>query len=142
VLKARDDTDLTERVFTVEEANEALEHVRPLAERMVEGRRVLARWSAEIEHLQQTIGGNGGDLSPQEVQELYDRAGREALEIGACVEAISRLGVQVKDLDQGLVDFPARLGDEDVLLCWHVGEDEIRYFHGTEEGFSGRRPLP
>lgn len=142
MLKSDDDTDLVERVFTVEEARAALAQVRPLANRMVEGRRSLAETTAQLEHLQQTIGGNGGDLSPQEVQELYDRAGREALEIAGCVEAISRLGVQVKDLDQGLVDFPARFGDEDVLLCWHVGEDEIRYWHGADEGRAGRKPLP
>jgi hypothetical protein len=134
-------TGLERRVFTVEEANEALAEVRPLAERMVEGRQALAKTTEELEHLHQTIGSNGGDLSPQEVQELYDRAGREALEVAGCVDAIGKLGVQVKDLDQGLVDFPARLDGEDVLLCWHVGEDEIRYWHGVDEGFAGRKPL-
>lgn len=136
-----DDTDLSERIFTVQEANEALAEVRPIAERMVEARRALAETTARIEAVQVKVAGNGGDLSPQEVQELYDRAGHEALEVAGCVEAITDLGVQVKDLDQGLVDFPARFGEEDVLLCWHVGEDEIRYWHGADEGFSGRKPL-
>ena len=136
-----DDTDLMERVFTVEEANEALAEVRPLAEQMVEGRRALARTTERLEALQIKVTGNGGDLSPRDIQELYDQAGHEALEVAGCVEAITELGAQVKDLDQGLVDFPARFGDEDVLLCWHVGEDEIRYWHGSDEGFASRRPL-
>ena len=48
----------------------------------------------------------------------------------------------MKDLDAGLVDFPARREGVDVLLCWRLGEDEVGYWHGLEEGFSGRKPLP
>ena len=51
------------------------------------------------------------------------------------------LGVLVKDLDRGLVDFPALRDGEEVLLCWQVGEGEIAYWHGLEEGFAGRKPL-
>ena len=51
-------------------------------------------------------------------------------------------GALVKDLDEGLVDFPAQREGEEVLLCWRLGEDEISFWHGLEEGFSGRRPLP
>jgi hypothetical protein len=59
------------------------------------------------------------------------------------VEWLQRLGVIVKDADRGLVDFPAlRENGEEVLLCWQVGEDEIAYWHGLEEGFAGRKPLP
>jgi hypothetical protein len=50
--------------------------------------------------------------------------------------------VLVKDIDVGLVDFPVRRGDETVLLCWKVGEDRIRFWHGLEEGYAGRKPLP
>jgi hypothetical protein len=58
------------------------------------------------------------------------------------VSLLEELGVQVKDLDRGLVDFPAlRSNGEEVLLCWQVGEDEIGFWHGLEEGFSGRKPL-
>jgi hypothetical protein len=59
------------------------------------------------------------------------------------VVQLERLGVIVKDADRGLVDFPAlRESGEEVLLCWQVGEDEIAYWHGLEEGFAGRKPLP
>ena len=47
----------------------------------------------------------------------------------------------MKDLDRGLLDFPARREGEEILLCWHVGEDEIRFWHGVDEGFAGRKPL-
>ena len=57
-------------------------------------------------------------------------------------ERLQRLGVLVKDLDRGLVDFPALREGEEVLLCWQVGEDEIAHWHGVDEGFAGRKPLP
>jgi hypothetical protein len=47
----------------------------------------------------------------------------------------------VKDLDTGLLDFPAILNDEEVYLCWRLGEDRIRFYHGIHEGFAGRKPL-
>jgi hypothetical protein len=54
---------------------------------------------------------------------------------------VSDLGGEVKDLDSGLVDFPGRRGDEDILLCWKLGEKRIGYWHTTESGFAGRRPI-
>ena len=57
-------------------------------------------------------------------------------------ERLERLGVLVKDLDRGLVDFPALRDGEEVLLCWQVGEDEVAFWHGVDEGFAGRKPLP
>ena len=48
----------------------------------------------------------------------------------------------MKDLDEGLVDFPAWRGDEEVLLCWRLGEDEVAFWHGADEGFAGRKSLP
>jgi hypothetical protein len=51
------------------------------------------------------------------------------------------VGAQIKSLEEGLLDFPALRGDEEVLLCWKLGEDEIAYWHGLEEGFAGRKPL-
>ena len=54
---------------------------------------------------------------------------------------INAIGVQVKDLDTGLLDFPCKVGDEIVLLCWKLGESSINYWHGMEEGFAGRKPI-
>jgi hypothetical protein len=54
---------------------------------------------------------------------------------------IEAIGVQVKDLDIGLLDFPCIVDDQIVLLCWKLGEENIQYWHGLEEGFSGRKPI-
>jgi hypothetical protein len=131
-----------DRVFTPEEANAALAEVRPLAERMVEARRRLAAATSKLEQLRLAVAGNGGGLSAPEVEVLEEAAREQALEVAHCIEGIAKIGAQIKDLDAGLLDFPARLEGEDVLLCWHLGENEIRYWHGIDEGFAGRKPLP
>ena len=58
-----------------------------------------------------------------------------------CVNQIHGLGAQVKDADEGLVDFPTLRDGEEVLLCWKLGEDEVAFWHGLEDGFAGRRPV-
>ena len=58
------------------------------------------------------------------------------------VDEINAAGAEVKDVDTGLIDFPALLNGETVLLCWQLGEDEIRFWHRAGDGFAGRRPLP
>jgi hypothetical protein len=67
---------------------------------------------------------------------------REARELAHAIDAVVELGVQVKDIDEGLVDFPALRRGETVLLCWKLGEDRVGFWHTIEEGFAGRRPLP
>jgi len=130
------------RYFTAEQANEALEEVRPLAERMVDHRRALGGLLGRRSELSGTIAGNGGDLDPGELARVEAEIGEQAKGVARCVNEIHGLGAQVKDADEGLVDFPALRGEEEVLLCWKVGEDAVAFWHGLEEGFSGRRPLP
>jgi hypothetical protein len=130
------------RIFTAAEANAALVELRPIVERMVQHRRNLTAAQSLQTELLMRIAGNGGDLQPGELREVAATMEREASAIGRCVERINAAGAQVKSLEEGLLDFPARWGDEDVLLCWKLGEDEIRYWHGLEEGFAGRKPLP
>ena len=130
------------RYFTPEEANALLDDVRPVAERLVAHRRAMAVMAARRARYVQRIAGNGGDFDPQEQRTLEEEVEREGEAVAACVAQLEELGVVVKDLDRGLVDFPALRGDEEVLLCWEVGEDEIAYWHGVDEGFAGRKPLP
>lgn len=130
------------RYFTAEEANEALADVRPLAEELVAHRGALREAEGRRAELTRRIAGNGGALDVRRVAALAAQVNREAEAVARCVARIQELGVLVKDLDRGLIDFPALRGDEEVLLCWEIGEDEVGYWHGLEEGFAGRRPLP
>ena len=129
------------RYFTVEEANEVLPAVRLLAERMVAHRRALASAQQRYGELLGHIAGNGGGIQPAELAAGQEAVEREAAGVARCVEGIEELGCLVKDLDQGLVDFLTSRDAEDVLLCWRLGEDEIAFWHGLEEGFAGRKPL-
>jgi hypothetical protein len=131
-----------ERYFTVDEANETLAEVRPLTEELVAHRRALVELQERQSAVTERIAGNGGNVDPSELQEAQDQVDEEVAGIARCVARIHELGALVKDLDQGLVDFPAKRGDEDVVLCWRLGEDEIEFWHGLDEGFSGRKPLP
>ena len=133
---------MAERHFTPEEANALLPEVRALTERMVAHRRSLAVATVRHARLAAKIAGNGGGVNAHEVDKLRTAVEAEANAVAACVEELQSLGVQVKDLDEGLVDFPARRGDEEVLLCWRLGEDEVGFWHGADEGFAGRKSLP
>jgi hypothetical protein len=129
------------RYFTLDEANDALEELRPLAEQMVEYRRELVEAQGRRATLGAQVGTNGGDLTPSDFAEADDELERAAASLALCIERIQAAGVLIKDLDQGLLDFPALREGEEILLCWHVGEDEIRYWHGIEEGFGGRKRI-
>jgi hypothetical protein len=132
------------RFFTQEEANAALALVRPLAERLVRRRRELVRVGSELGAVRSKVAGNGGSLDPEHVSRLQSAAERVSSELASLVEELDTLGVQVKDLDRGLVDFPAVHPEsgETVLLCWELGEEAVAYWHGLEDGYAGRKPLP
>ena len=130
------------RTFTPEEANDALAEVRPLAERMVAARQELAEAQRAQAELVAVIAGNGGGVDPGELARASKEVERLAGEIVAAVQQIQDLGAVVKDVDSGLVDFPAVHRGRDVLLCWRLGEDEVGHWHDLESGFAGRQELP
>jgi hypothetical protein len=133
---------MAQRYFTPSEANELLAEVRPLAESLVQHRQGMRLAAERRARLTARIAGNGGDLDPQEPGELDEQFQRESHAVTQAAERMERLGVLVKDLDTGLVDFPALHQGEEVLLCWQLGEDEVAHWHGVDEGFAGRKPLP
>ena len=129
------------RRFTPSEANEELREIRPLVEELVEHRREQRRVQAEREALAHRIAGNGGGIDSGTLAGLEEAERRERVEIARRVNAVHERGAIVKDLDTGLIDFPARLHGEEVLLCWRLGEEQVEHWHGLEEGFAGRKLL-
>ena len=129
--------------LTLEEARSALEGLRPVVAQMVAARRRLAAAARALDELRRAIRGNGG-VDPGSLAVAERERDERAAEVARCVEAIHEQGALVKDLDAGLVDFPTRhpATGETVLLCWRLGEDEIAHWHGLDEGFAGRKPLP
>ena len=129
------------RIFTPEEANAALADVRPLVEQMVEAKGALDNAQEQSDEAARSISGNGGGIPPAELAALHEQLEQRTTELAAIVDELHELGVQVKDLDSGLVDFPSFRDGQQVLLCWRLGEDEVAFWHGLDEGFAGRHPL-
>jgi hypothetical protein len=129
------------RYFTPEEANAALDELRPLAEEMVERRQELVMAQERRASLGAQVVTNGGDLTPSDFAEADEELEQAATELARVVERIQSEGVLIKDLDRGLLDFPALRDGEEILLCWQLGEDRVEFWHGVAEGFAGRKPL-
>ena len=134
---------MSDRLFTAEEAQELLDaRVRKMVEELVSER---CR-SRDLEHAWNAIviaiGSNGGNLRRSEVIDLRDRLQKLHESLRETLAELADLGIQVKDVDRGLIDFPAIVEGQDALLCWQLGEPRIAYWHTPEDGFAGRRPLP
>lgn len=126
------------KIFRLEEATALLPVIKPLLEQVTRRRRdyAIALLEAEVAR------GFGGASSEGRDPLVLQRDARELHEeIGARIEAIQRHGCVVKDLDLGLVDFPALRGGQLVNLCWKMDEPHIAHWHGVEEGFAARKPL-
>ena len=128
-------------MFTPAEANSALTEVRPVAERLVAVRKRMRELERTQRDLVTAIGGNGGGYAAGDLNEAQTELVGLADAAVACVDRLDELGVQVKDLDTGLLDFPAVRDGEEVELCWQVGEDAVAHWHGIGEGFAGRKPI-
>ena len=132
---------MPKRLFTPAEANTALGEVRPVAERLVAVRTRMRELVQTQGALVTAIGGNGGGYAASDLnaaQAELEKLNEEAL---AAAAELEQLGVVVKDLDLGLLDFPAEREGEEVELCWHVGEDTVEYWHRIGEGYAGRKPI-
>src|SRR5204862_2623054 len=129
-----------ERTYTPAEANAALAELRPVAKQMVVHRRALTEAQRRQAELVVTIAGNGGDLGPSDLSEAAEAIQREADGINDCLRVLDEAGVQVKSLEEGLLDFASERNGEAVFLCWKVGEERVAFWHGIDEGFAGRKP--
>jgi hypothetical protein len=131
-----------QKTFTFEQATKLLPVLRALLKRAMEGKQLIEAVENELQDLRHRILLSGG-LSVDIPAVAHRRAERDKAlqEIKDALAEIEAIGVQVKDLDIGLLDFPCVVEDEIVLLCWKYGEEKIGFWHGLEEGFRGRKPI-
>jgi len=135
--------DREEKKFNRREAEELLPRIGGLLQGAIQKKKQLEEVKEEFSRVQNRILLYGGILPPYRYlsEKRVERdALREALREN--VERIQRTGCVVKDLEAGLVDFPSVVDDEQVYLCWKLGEERIGYWHRMDEGFAGRKPLP
>ena len=138
--RAPDHTFVPDRIFTPDEANAALGAVRPLVEGWSTRSTRSTQRRSERDELGAADRRERRRDSADRARRLHDEAVETAAsELAAAIGQLqAELGVLVKDLDSGLVDFPSQRDGEEVLLCWRLGEDEVAFWHGLEDGFAGQ----
>jgi hypothetical protein len=129
------------RLFTPREANSALAEVRPIAERLVAVRARMRELAETQSENILAIGGNGVGYAASDLNAEQGGLEQLAEEAAEAVRELDALGVVVKDLDLGLLDFPGLREGDEVELCWQVGEDAVAYWHPLEAGYRGRKPI-
>jgi len=130
------------KTFTLDEAQSLLPVLESLLKRAIEGKREAEQVEQSLSETARRIYLSGGmrvDVAAiarqrAELESLVQRARESVAEIDA-------IGVQVKDLDSGLLDFPCRIDDQVVLLCWRLGEPAIEHWHTVDSGFKDRQPV-
>ena len=122
-----------ERHFSREEANALLPQLTALLSQLQEAKDELTDTEAH-EALSEAAPTNGGGEQGRQVGVAF-------LEVRRILETVERAGIVLRDIDRGLVDFPALMDGREVYLCWELGEDEVGYWHDLEGGYGGREPL-
>lgn len=130
------------RFFTLQEAQALLPQVEGLLQEAVAGKAQADEIGRDIERTTTRIAAAGGmEINPAKFARQKAARGEAVERVRRTLENIQEMGVLVKDLDVGLIDFPAMRGSEEVYLCWKLGEGPIAWWHRVEDGFAGRRPI-
>jgi hypothetical protein len=130
------------RLFTLTEAERTRKELEPVLIEAMDCRKKLSGLDAELSAVAARIMMMGGVLVPHEKLSLVRNEHTRLLQIlKSSLDQILETGCVIKDLDVGLLDFPSVIDNEEVYLCWKLGEDRIRFYHRQDEGFAGRKPL-
>ncbi len=122
------------RYFTLQEANETLNIIRPLMEEIQHIRRKIQRDQPDVWPAVVKSAGNGGNRALSTMVQDFEK-------LDALIHRIQEMDVLIKDVNLGLLDFPALKGGHEVYLCWQYGEGEIAFWHEVDAGFAGRQPI-
>ena len=133
---------MSDRTFTLEEAQSLLPVLESLLRSALKSKKLIEEVDAEMQATAHKVFLKGGTFL-NIVHLARRKAEREkALQrVKDAVAEVDATGVQVKDLDIGLLDFPCMVDGDVVLLCWKLGEKGITHYHGTNDGFAGRKPI-
>jgi len=130
------------KLFSLTEAERLRSQLEPVLIEAMELRRKLGELDEQLSAVAEKIQRSGGLLvNYEQTARVRLERNRQEESLRTALERIHSTGCIVKDLDVGLLDFPSRLNNEDVYLCWRLGEDRIRFYHRQDEGFAGRKPI-
>src|SRR5208282_2691679 len=133
---------MADKYFDRREAQELLKTLAPWLEEARDEKQKIEAFKNELTQVASRIMVMGGTFPP--LADLLRKKSENEKAAEHLVDVVNRIqdtGVLVKDLDAGLVDFPSLVDGEEIYLCWKLGEDQIAFWHGTSEGFAGRKPL-
>jgi hypothetical protein len=122
------------RLFTLEQANRMLADLRPVVAEVISARARLLDLQPSLAPVLEKLLGNGGSRLTAELLDTFER-------LRSAVGAIEAMGVLIKDLETGLIDFPSERAGDVVFLCWRYGEGAVAHWHPIDAGFAGRQPL-
>jgi len=133
---------MSTRTFTLDEAQDLLPVLESLLRTSIEGKKVMESVDAEFQAIAHKVFMNGG-MSLNVAHFARRKAEREKAiqRVKDAMAEIDAIGVQIKDLDIGLLDFPCEVDGQVILLCWKLGESAITHWHSVSEGFAGRKPV-
>jgi hypothetical protein len=130
------------KIFNFDEAQSLLPVLESLLKRAMEEKRSAEKVESDLSGLAQRIYLSGGmRVNSASVAQQRNEMEAHLKRVRETIAEIDAIGVQVKDLDSGLLDFPFRLDEEIVLLCWRMGEPAIEHWHSVEAGYQGRQPV-
>ena len=133
---------MADKYFNRSEAQELLPVITRELEQVRRGKQTIDQLEQELAQAAARIMMLGGSIpNHEELTKKRAEGLRLAAQLKQAIERIQAIGCVVKDLDEGLVDFPTLRDGQEVYLCWKLGEEHIAYWHGLEEGFAGRKPL-
>ena len=128
------------RFFNLVEAERLLPEVERLIRSLIASKQEYEETDSQLNRIAQRIALSGGMIPPRDEAELLRRRkDAAARSLKTAFERVQEIGCQIKDLDTGLVDFPTLYRGREVYLCWRMDEDDIDFWHGTDEGFAGRK---
>ena len=129
------------RLFTLDEANQVVPWLESAFRQLAPIREELAELQSRLSHLQRLHRGNGASGDQGDLVGLQRDLERLAQDVQDSVSEIANVGIIIRDVTSGLVDFPSVREGREVYLCWIKGEARIEYWHETDRGFSHRQPL-
>ena len=128
------------KTFTLDEAQSLLPVLESLLKRAIEGKEAAEEVETSLSEISRRIYLSGGmRVDVTQVAKLRAEMETHLQKVRESIAEIDSIGVQVKDLEAGLLDFPCKLEDQIVLLCWRMGESAIEHWHTTETGFKDRQ---
>ncbi len=126
--------------FTPEKANSLLPRLRGWLTEIQAKKQRLSSVQEKLVELAVKASGDGS-LAEEELKGAEQEAEALSQDVDKLLEQIGALGCEVKDIDEGLIDFPSRREGQRVYLCWRLGEDRVAFWHDPHSGFAGRQPL-